>query len=204
MRMAYSQAVFRQVRVTTGKQLVRLPADALRETSMPSTQMILTTLVAVIAVVGLVQLIIFLAMFVAMMKGIKLAEEYAAEMKDQLVPILENSKVLLQTTQGIITRLEPKLDAAATDLAEITKVASAEAKKILESADEIAGLVRKQAARVDGMTTDALNGIERAGQFVNEVVSVPVRQISGVLAAAKAIMETLRRPASRDAQRGRS
>jgi len=37
-----------------------------------------------------------------------------------------------------------------------------------------------------------LDTVDRAGGFVNNVVSTPVRQISGVLRSAKAIVESLR------------
>jgi hypothetical protein len=47
------------------------------------------------------------------------------------------------------------------------------------------------------MTTEALNGLDRAGQLLTQAVSVPARQVAGVVAAAKAVLETLRKPAPR-------
>lgn len=164
---------------------------------MPSTEMILTILVAVIAVAGLIQLIVFIAIFVAIKKGMTAAGEYANEFRSDIVPVLEHSKKLISTTRELITRLEPKLEAAATDVAELAHIASAEARKMQESADEIAERVRRQAARVDGMATDALNTVDRVGTFVNQAVSVPLRQVSGVVAAGKAIYDTLRAPRGR-------
>jgi uncharacterized protein YoxC len=164
---------------------------------MPSTEMTLTILVAVIAVGGLIQLIILFAVFLVFRKGMKVAGEYATEMQSHIVPLLEQSRTLFKTTNEIIGRLEPKLETAATDLAEMAHIAKTEARKMQESADEIAERVRRQAARVDGMTTDVLNGIDRAGQLVSQAVTVPLRQISGIAAAAKAIIETFRAPAPR-------
>jgi methyl-accepting chemotaxis protein len=167
---------------------------ALPETSMQNTETILAILVAVIAVAGLIQLIILFVLFLALRKAMKLGGEYAADMRDKVVPVLEHSKAFLQTSKQLITRLEPKLEAAATDLAELVHTANAEAKKLQESTDEITERVRRQAARVDEVTTEALNGLERVGQILNQVVTVPVRQVSGVVAAARAIFETLRSP----------
>jgi uncharacterized sporulation protein YeaH/YhbH (DUF444 family) len=99
-------------------------------------------------------------------------------------------------------RLEPKLESAATDVAEMAHIANTEAKKLQESADEIAERIRRQAARVDGMATDLLNGIDRAGQLVSQAVTVPLRQISGIVAAGKAIIDTFRAPAPRGRARG--
>lgn len=171
---------------------------------MQSTETILTVLVAVIAVAAMVQLIILFIMFLGVRKGLKLAGEYAEEMRDKVVPVLEHSKAFLQTSKQLLTKLEPKLDSAATELAELARTANAEAKKIRESTGEIAERVRRQAERVDVLTTEALDGLDRAGHVLNQAVTVPVRQVSGVLAAAKAIYETLRSPAPpRDGQRVR-
>lgn len=169
---------------------------------MPSLEMSVVILVAVIAVAALVQLIILVVMLMALKKGMKLAGEYAGEMQSKVVPVLEHSKALMQTTKELITRLEPKLEVAATNLAELSQVANAEVKKIQESTDEVAERVRRQAARVDGMTTEALNGIDRAGHLLNQAVSIPARQVAGVVAAAKAVFETLRKPAPRGRPRG--
>jgi len=171
---------------------------------MPSTEMILTILVTVIAVAGLFQLIILFVMFLAMRKGMKLAGEYATDIQSQVVPVLEHSKALIKSTRELIVKLEPKLDSTATDLANIAHIASAEAKRMQESADEITDRIRRQAERVDGLTTEALDTVERVGQFVNHAIEVPLRQISGILAAARAIFETLGKSSSRARARARN
>lgn len=163
--------------------------------------MILTVLVAVIAVAGLFQLIILFVMFLAMRKGMKLAGEYATDMQSHIVPILEHSKSLIKVTRELIVKLEPKLDSTATDVANIAHIANAEAMKMQVSADEITYRIRRQAERVDGLTTEALNTAEYVGQFVNHAVSVPLRQISGVVAAARAIFGTLAKSSPRDRAR---
>lgn len=171
---------------------------------MQNIELILTILVAVIAVAGLVQLIILFVMFLAMKKAITLAAESGTDLRDKVVPVLEHSKAFLQTSKQLITKLEPKLEAAATDVAELAHTANTEAKKLQESTDEITERVRRQAARVDGMTTEALNGLDRIGTVLNQVTTVPVRQVSGVMAAARAIIEVLRSPVPpRDGQGAR-
>jgi uncharacterized protein YoxC len=164
---------------------------------MPSTDMILTILVTVIAVSGLFLLIVLFAMFLALKKGIKVAGDYATDMQSQVVPVLENSTALIKSMRDLIVKLEPKMDSTATDLAKIAHIASAEAKKLQESADEIADRIRRQAERVDGLTTEALNTVEQVGQVVNQAVSMPLRKVAGVVAAAKAVIETLAKSSSR-------
>lgn len=171
------------------------PVDPTCETDMQSTETIVTILVAVIAVVGVVQLVIFFAMLFALRKAAKAAEEHAVELKVKILPLLDQTRELAETAKNLLTRVEPRIEAVAIDIAEITRTATLETKKISESVDEMRERMRRQAERVDGMTTSALNGVDRFGQFMNYAASVPMRQVSGIVAAARAVVETLRKPA---------
>ena len=57
--------------------------------------------------------------------------------------------------------------------------------------------VRKQSDRMDGMISHFLDTVDRAGNYLTDAVSKPVRQISGVLGAVKAIIESLSSPMAR-------
>jgi hypothetical protein len=52
--------------------------------------------------------------------------------------------------------------------------------------------VNRQASRVDAMLTGILDTVDRASGFVTDAVSRPMRQLSRLLASAKAIIESLR------------
>jgi hypothetical protein len=56
--------------------------------------------------------------------------------------------------------------------------------------------VRRQTNRLDKMFTGVLDSVDKAGAFVADAVSKPVRQISGLLASLKAIVESLRNSAA--------
>lgn len=161
---------------------------------MQNTDTILIVMVAVTGALVLLQFIVLLVIFFAMRRALHRASEYAGEFRSSVAPVLEHSAEVLQVTKQLISRLEPKLDAAASDLAELAHGVRGQMVKIEASADEITERVRRQVARIDGMTTSTLNGVDRAGRFLNDAVSVPVRQVSGIMAAAKAIVETLRSP----------
>ena len=157
-----------------------------------------TFLIAMVVLVGIsVLLQIGFVIFAAVMgsKALKMAREYGDDFRAVATPALQHAREVLESTKKLIARLEPRLDAAASDLAEIVQAAREETRKIQVSADEITERVRKQAERVDTMTTSALNGVDRVSHLVSEAVYVPVRQVSGVVAAIKAIVETLRSPA---------
>lgn len=161
---------------------------------MENVNTILLVLVSAVAALVLFQAIILFAMFLVVRKSTATAKEYGEELRTHIVPVLDNSLELVHTTRALITRLEPKLEAAANDLVEITHTATAQAKKMQVSAEEITERVRRQAERVDSMTTSALNTVDRVGNFVTHAVNVPVRQFSGIMAAAKAVVDTLRAP----------
>jgi hypothetical protein len=63
-----------------------------------------------------------------------------------------------------------------------------------QSTSEILEKLHRQTKRLDGMLSGALDQVDRAGEYVAEAVSGPVRQISAVLASIKAIVGALRTP----------
>jgi uncharacterized protein YoxC len=160
-----------------------------------NTETLLTVLVAITGLSLLLQFAVLLGIFIVLRKGMKVAEEKSNEFTASLKPILSNSTQLLQKTNTIVENLEPKLSNAATDLTEILRTAREQTERLQASVEEINQRARRQAARVDGMTTSVLNGLDRAGHMVNEAVNIPVRQVSGIIAAAKAVVDTLRSPA---------
>ena len=153
-----------------------------------------TFMIAIVVLVGIsVILQIGFVIGAAIMgsRALRLAKEYGDDFRSVATPALQHAREVLESTQKLIARLEPRLDAAASDLAEMVQAAREETRNIQASADEITERIRKQAERMDTMTTTALNGVDRVGQFLN----VPVRQVSSVVAALKAIVDALRTPA---------
>lgn len=162
---------------------------------MSNTDTILIVMAVIMGISVLLQIGFLIGLAVMGGKALKMTKEYGDEFRAELTPTLHHAHELLQTTKDLIARIEPRLDAAATDLAEIAHIANEETRKIQVSADEIAERIRRQAERMDGITTSALNGMDRVGHVVNAAVNLPIRQVSGVVAAVKAIVDTLRTPA---------
>jgi uncharacterized protein YoxC len=73
----------------------------------------------------------------------------------------------------------------------------AQSEELQSSAQELLERLRKQSERLDQMFSGLLDSVDHAGEFVVETVSAPVRKISRVLRAAKAIVESLRTPPAR-------
>jgi len=176
-------------------------------------QTILLALAVAIGLAVLLQTIILLAMFVTMRKVISAIREEAESLRTLVMPVIydaqeilassrvslahsqelfANSQKLLINAQGFLTRVSPKIEATVGDVAEITRVLRRQSIEMQYSTLAIMERVRMQSDRVDGMVTNLLDTVDRAGGFVTDVVSRPMRQISSILAVAKAVIESLR------------
>lgn len=155
---------------------------------MPTIDYILIAIAAILGAAVLIQVIVLTVAAVAAMKTMKAARELGDEMR----PLMHQAKDLMHSAGQIVRRIEPKVDSAATDLAEIARIAREETQRLSESAEEITQRIRRQAERMEGLTNNAMNGAERVGYVLNQVVNTPARQVSGVMAAARAIFNSLR------------
>lgn len=163
--------------------------------------MLLIVFVAITGFSVLLQACVLLGIFLAVRKAVQSGKEQAEEFQSKLTPVLETSKVFMESANGLfaatknlIDGIDPKLRSAATDLADMTSDLQEQTTRLRASADEIAEMVHRQANRVDGMATATLNGVDRIGGLINQAIDVPARQVAGVIAAAKAVIETLRAP----------
>jgi len=88
--------------------------------------------------------------------------------------------------------LSPEIMVVTAGLAELTQVVRRETKDVRFSASEIVGRVNRQTARLDAMLTATLDVLERTGTLLESSVAAPVRQVNGVFAAVRAVIDTYR------------
>jgi hypothetical protein len=146
---------------------------------------VLLAFVGVTAAAFVLQTIILLAIFVAVRKAAKGVKDEIEDLRSSMMPIIYNSR-------DLFSRIAPKVESAVDDLSAIAQGLRAQTAEVQISAIEIMDKLRRQTSRVDHMFTTVLDAVDRAGGFVAETVSRPVRQISGLLASMKAIIESLR------------
>jgi hypothetical protein len=149
---------------------------------------LLLAFVGVAAVAIVLQTIILLAIFTAVRKAAKAVREDIEDLRSSVMPIIFNSR-------DLFARLGPKIEATVDDLSEIAHGLRVQTFEVQLSAMEIMEKLRRQTSRLDRMFTTVLDAVDRAGGFVAETVSLPMRKISGLLASIKAIIESLRTPA---------
>lgn len=149
------------------------------------SQTVQLIIVAAVAVTMLFQGIVLLAIFVVIRKSAQAMRQDIEELRTTVVPVLENVKDLL-------THTGPKIEATVVDLAAMSHNLRRQTADIQGAANEIIDRFNKQSVRVDTLLTKIFDGVDRTTGFVTETVNKPARQLAGLLASAKAIVESLR------------
>jgi len=161
---------------------------------------LLTVFVALTALALLAQAGILLAALLVGRKMFLSLRNDFEELRTSAMPVLNESRALFERlvpeVEPILKEFvaaAPNLKAISADVAALTKKARTQADGIEASAVDALERIRHQAARLDSAVTRALDDTDRVLGFVHTAVSAPARQIAGVLAAARAIMESFRR-----------
>jgi len=144
--------------------------------------------VAIAALALLAQTIGAIAVLMMARKAAKNLRNEMDHYRSTLMPILERAR-------EVVENVAPKVETAAAELAVITTRLREQTADIQTAANDIIARTQRQAGRVDHMLTAVFDRVERASTFVADVVAKPVRQLSGVLASVKAVVETMREPA---------
>jgi methyl-accepting chemotaxis protein len=164
------------------------PAEPLREgNTMPNldNQTIQLALVAAVALAMLIQAIVLFAALIALRKLAKSIRQEIDDLRSSVMPLIEN-------TRNLLARVAPKIEQTASDLALLTRALRNQTADVQAAADEIIGRAQLQARRVDSMLSNVLDAVDRAGSFMADTVTKPMRQLSAFLASAKAVIESLR------------
>lgn len=161
------------------------------------TQTLMIVLVGVAAFAVLLQAAVLIAILVAIVKAAKMAGDKAEDLRAVVIPTMQRSQELLETTHNLINRIDPRIDAAAADLAGITRAAREQVSRLEATVNDIQARVHHHATRIDSMATAVLNTVDYAGHAVSGAVRRPARYASGVVAAARAFAEKFSNPAPR-------
>jgi uncharacterized protein YoxC len=148
--------------------------------------------VALGAVALAVQTCILLAVFIGVTSAAKSIKEEIDEIKLTVMPVLASTREMVETTRGMVTRLTPKVESAVGDLSEVARSLRTQTEDVQVSVEQMLERVRKQSGRIDTMFSSTLDAVDKASTFVASTVAKPVRQLAGMLAGLKAVVESLR------------
>jgi uncharacterized protein YoxC len=148
--------------------------------------------VAIAALALLTQTFILLAIYLGVSKAAKSIKEEVDDIRSTVMPVVNSTREVVGSVRETLTRLTPKVESTVTDVSEMARGLRAQAADVEASLGQILDRVRNQTSRIDTMFTSTLDAVDKASVFVTQTVSKPIRQLSGLLASAKAIIESLR------------
>ncbi len=152
-----------------------------------NTQNLLLAIVAVGAFALLLQTLFVIALLVTIRKAVKRVQEELEHYRSALMPLILKTRDLLQN-------IAPRLEDTANDFTVISRRLREQTAEIQSAANDIIDRTRYQANRVDSMLTSVFDRVERAGVFVSDTVARPMRQLTGIVASVKAVVESLIEP----------
>jgi uncharacterized protein YoxC len=155
-------------------------------------QTIQLALVALVALAMLVQAIVLVAALIALRKLAKSIRQEMDDLRSAIMPVIENIKPVIESTRTLLARVAPKIEEATADLAAISRTLRNQVADVQVATDEIIARARRQASRIDSMVSNVLDTVDQAGSFMANTVTKPMRQLSALLASAKAVVESLR------------
>jgi hypothetical protein len=149
------------------------------------SQTVQLIIVAAVAVTMLLQAVVLLAIFNTLRKAAQSIREDVEELRTSVLPVIDDVKELLVQTK-------PKIEAAAVDIAAMSHNLRKQTADVQVAANGVIERIQHQSIRIDTMLTRVLDAVDRTTGFMTDSVTKPMRQIAGLLASAKAIVETLR------------
>jgi len=148
--------------------------------------------VGVAALALVMQTIILLAIYIGVNKGRKSLKSDFDDMRSSIMPTVDKARELVDKTRTLVDRVSPKVESTATDVAELAHLLRTQAADVEVAVEQVLERIRTQTGRIDHMFSGTLDAVDKASGFVTHAVEKPVRQISGLVAALKAIVESLR------------
>lgn len=159
--------------------------------NLQTTELII---VAAVALTMLLQVIMLVALFVVLRKTIRTMHEELDENRRSLKHLVEKIEPIVDRAGEFLSSSAPKVEATLTDFAAVAQKLRAQTEDVQLAASEVIERARRQGSRMDSMLTKTLDSVDRAATFMTDAVGKPMRQLSAVLASAKAVVETLRTP----------
>lgn len=145
---------------------------------------LLLIFVACTAAAVVLQACILLALYLAFRSGMKTIQEQIKEIRVNVLPVVNETKLLL-------IDVGPKISSLVGDIVALSDDLRSQGTIIRSSASEIVEKVNRQATRLDSILTRAFDVADHASIVVADAISVPLRQLSALSAFAKAAVNTL-------------
>ena len=142
-------------------------------------QNLLTAFVGLTALAVLIQMGVLIALFVSFQKASEQLQRVSKKMEEELLPTIRDAKALLADAT-------PKVKEILENITVLSATARDDVERISSTAKDINDRVQQQLIRVDELVTRTLSRVAETTENVQQVITSPMRQISGVLAGLAA------------------
>lgn len=142
-------------------------------------QTLLSVFVIVAAVAIVIQLGVMFALYASSRRTGERLQAVSHELEENLLPIIRELR-------SAVGDMAPKLHTTLDNITAISTTVRADAERLSVTVHDVSARVQQQAARVDEMVSRTLNRVEQTTDTVQNVISSPARQFSGVIAGVSA------------------
>jgi methyl-accepting chemotaxis protein len=139
---------------------------------------------AVTAVSVLIQASAIVAMFFGARETQKKVHALVEDFRVHVLPSVGTAKALIED-------LSPKLKVITSNLVETSGKVRTMTEEVNEAVKDVTERARAQAAHVDGMVQGTLDHIDNATTTIQHGISVPLRQLNGILNGVRAGMNVM-------------
>jgi uncharacterized protein YoxC len=191
--------------ISSSKLITTLAVFQAQDSINSGNSKLLMFFIGIAAVALLAQAIVVVAVGLGLMKAQKEVMSHFIEIKSKAMPLIASS-------HGIVTDLTPTIKEISRKVNTITTHVEGIAAMVEQKANEFSPTIsaanqtvahatetvaeanrksREQIVRVDGMVTQALNATARFGVAIEKGITVPGREIAGIVSGLKAGLDTL-------------
>jgi len=150
------------------------------------------TMQLVILVLVAIALVVNSALVVIMLVGLG---KLSKTMKNEIADIRASVMPMVYDTRELLSNISPKIESSADDLSAILHTLRSQSAAFESVGTDLAERLRRQASRVEGVLSGLITTADRTSNAVADSVGGPIRKVAGLVASARAIVETLRAPA---------
>lgn len=144
----------------------------------------LTWFIALTSIAILLQAGVLLAMYIAMRKSSQRMEALATEVKNKVLPSVEQA-------QQMLTEIRPKVTTIVENLQDATTVMRGQIKRVDATVNDVMDRARLQVIRADELLSRTLDKVESTSDMVQKTVVSPVRHLSGLMQGISVGLEFL-------------
>ena len=137
---------------------------------------LLRIFIAVTTFAVVVQAGILVGLYLSVRKSTAKMEALATELKEKALPTME-------TVQGFLVEVRPKVDAITTNVSESSALVKNQLARIDATLTDALDRTRLQVIRADELLNRTMDKVEETSEIVHKTVVSPLRQVNGFMSA---------------------